>query len=172
MSTEHQQYSTENQALCIAQDAQSHGFTITNTYCESAKSGFGLKGRPGLRELLRDVTEGGTAYKAILGYDVRRSGRFQDTDEAAHYEFVCKSAGVPVRYRAKTFAKDGSLPSSIMKALKRAMAGEYRRELSVAVEAVASIAPEFRVVSVAGGWLRPSADAAGPPESYAADSGS
>lgn len=83
MSTEHQQYSTENQALCIAQDAQSHGFTITHTYCESAKSGFGLKGRPGLRELLRDVTEGGTAYKAILGYDVRRSGRFQDTDEAA-----------------------------------------------------------------------------------------
>jgi hypothetical protein len=31
------------------------------------------------------------------------------------------------------FANDGSLPSSIMKALKRAMAGEYSRELSVKV---------------------------------------
>jgi DNA invertase Pin-like site-specific DNA recombinase len=133
MSTEHQQYSTENQARSIEQYAQSHGFTVTHTYCDSAKSGLWLKGRPGLRELLRDVTEGGTAYKAILVYDVSRWGRFQDTDEAAHYEFVCKSAGIPVHYCAETFANDGSLPSSIMKALKRAMAGEYSRELSVKV---------------------------------------
>jgi DNA invertase Pin-like site-specific DNA recombinase len=133
MSTEHQQYSTENQAHCNEQYAQSHGFTITRTYRDSAKSGLWLKGRPGLRELLRDVTEGKTDYKAILVYDVSRWGRFQDTDEAAHYEFVCKSAGIPVHYCAETFANDGSLPSSIMKALKRAMAGEYSRELGVKV---------------------------------------
>jgi len=36
--------STENQALCIEQYAQSHGFTITHTYCDSAKSGLWLKG--------------------------------------------------------------------------------------------------------------------------------
>jgi DNA invertase Pin-like site-specific DNA recombinase len=133
MSTEHQQYSTENQAHCNAQYAQSHGFTITRTYRDSAKSGLGLKGRPGLRELLRDVTEGKTDYKAILVYDVSRWGRFQDTDEAAHYEFLCKSAGIPIHYCAETFANDGSLPSSIMKALKRVMAGEYSRELGVKV---------------------------------------
>jgi DNA invertase Pin-like site-specific DNA recombinase len=133
MSTEHQQYSTENQAYCNAQYAQSHGFTITRTYRDSAKSGLWLKGRPGLRELLRDVTEGRIDYKAILVYDVSRWGRFQDTDEAAHYEFVCKAAGTPVHYCAETFANDGSLPSSIMKALKRAMAGEYSRELGVKV---------------------------------------
>ena len=71
--------------------------------------------------------------EAILVYDVSRWGRFQDTDEAAHYEFLCKSAGVPIHYCAETFANDGSLPSSIMKALKRAMAGEYSRELGVKV---------------------------------------
>ena len=71
--------------------------------------------------------------RAILVYDVSRWGRFQDTDEAAHYEFLCKSAGVPIHYCAETFANDGSLPSSIMKALKRAMAGEYSRELGVKV---------------------------------------
>ena len=60
-------------------------------------------------------------------------GAFQDTDESAHYEFVCKSAGVPVHYCAETFANDGSLPSLIMKALKRTMAGEYSRELGVKV---------------------------------------
>jgi len=135
MSTEHQQYSTENQARSIEQYAQSHGFTITQTYCDSAKSGLWLKGRPGLRGLLRDVTEGHTDYKAILVYDVSRWGRFQDTDEAAHYEFLCKSAGIPVHYCAETFVNDGSLPSSIMKALKRAMAGEYSRELGVKVSA-------------------------------------
>jgi DNA invertase Pin-like site-specific DNA recombinase len=135
MSTEHQLYSTENQAHCNHQYAQLHGFTITRTYRDSAKSGLWLKGRPGLRELLRDVTEGNTEYKAILVYDVSRWGRFQDTDEAAHYEFVCKSAGIPVHYCAETFLNDGSLPSSIMKALKRAMAGEYSRELGVKVAA-------------------------------------
>jgi len=39
MSTEHQQHSTENQAHCIEQYTQSHGFTIVHTHCDSAKSG-------------------------------------------------------------------------------------------------------------------------------------
>ncbi len=133
MSTEHQQYSTENQARRIQEYAELHGFTVIRTYSDPAKSGLWLKSRPSLRELLRDVTQGGTDYKAILVYDVSRWGRFQDTDEAAHYEFLCKSAGIPVHYCAETFANDGSLPSSIMKALKRVMAGEYSRELGVRV---------------------------------------
>lgn len=133
MSTEHQQYSTENQARCIEEYALAHGFIVTRTYSDSAKSGLWLKGRPGLRELLRDVAQGDTGYKAVLVYDVSRWGRFQDTDEAAHYEFLCKSAGIPIHYCAETFANDGSLPSSVMKALKRAMAGEYSRELGVKV---------------------------------------
>ena len=62
-----------------------------------------------------------------------RWGRFQDTDEAAHYEFLCKSAGIPVHYWAETFSNDGSLSSAIMKALKRVTAGEYSRELGTKV---------------------------------------
>lgn len=58
-----------------------------------------------------------------------RWGRFQDTDEAAHYEFLCKLAGIPVHYCAEVFANDGTAPSLTMKALKRMMAGEYSREL-------------------------------------------
>jgi DNA invertase Pin-like site-specific DNA recombinase len=133
MSTEHQQYSTENQSTTIRTYAEGHGFTVVRTYSDPAKSGLFLKNRRGLRDLLQDVTGGNTDYKAILVYDVSRWGRFQDTDEAAHYEFLCKSAGVPIHYCAETFANDGSLPSSIMKALKRAMAGEYSRELGVKV---------------------------------------
>lgn len=69
---------------------------------------------------------------------IRRSfldspGVQHDADESAHYEFVCKAAGIPVHYCAEVFSNDASLPSSIMKALKRAMAGEYSRELGVKV---------------------------------------
>src|SRR5579872_1755899 len=133
MSTEHQQYSPENQSTAIQKYADAHSFEIVRTYSDAAKSGVALKRRAGLRELLQDVVSGTASYRAILVYDVSRWGRFQDTDESAHYEFLCKSAGVPIHYCAETFVNDGSLPSSIMKALKRAMAGEYSRELGVKV---------------------------------------
>jgi DNA invertase Pin-like site-specific DNA recombinase len=133
MSTEHQQYSLENQSAAIQNYANRNGFVILQTYSDAAKSGVALKGRAGLRQLLQDVVSGNAACQAILVYDVSRWGRFQDTDESAHYEFVCKSAGVPVHYCAETFANDGSLQSLIMKALKRTMAGEYSRELGVKV---------------------------------------
>ncbi|MFZ1140239.1 MAG: recombinase family protein [Candidatus Sulfotelmatobacter sp.] len=133
MSTEHQQYSLENQSTAIQKYAESNGLEVIQTYSDAAKSGVVLRHRAGLRQLLRDVVGGSAPYKAILVYDVSRWGRFQDTDESAHYEFLCKSEGVPVHYCAETFANDGTLPSLIMKALKRTMAGEYSRELGVKV---------------------------------------
>jgi DNA invertase Pin-like site-specific DNA recombinase len=133
MSTEHQQYSLENQAATIHKYANSHNFEVVQTYSDAAKSGVVLNRRQGLRNLLQDVVAGTAPYRVVLVYDVSRWGRFQDTDESAHYEFLCKSAGVPVHYCAESFANDGSLPSLIMKALKRTMAGEYSRELGVKV---------------------------------------
>src|SRR3954464_6424724 len=133
VSTEHQQYSLENQAASIQKYADSNGFVTVRTYSDAAKSGVGLKHRAGLRQLLKDVVDGTATYHAILVYDVSRWGRFQDADESAHYEFVCKLAGIPVHYCAEIFANDGTLPSLIMKALKRTMAGEYSRELGVKV---------------------------------------
>jgi DNA invertase Pin-like site-specific DNA recombinase len=133
MSTEHQQYSLENQSTAIQKYADSHCFEVVRTYSDAAKSGLVLRRRTGLQQLLQDVVSGAAFYRAILVYDVSRWGRFQDTDESAHYEFLCKSAGVPVHYCAETFANDGSLPSLIMKALKRTMAGEYSRELGIKV---------------------------------------
>jgi DNA invertase Pin-like site-specific DNA recombinase len=133
MSTEHQQYSLENQSMAIRKYADSRGFEVIQTYSDAARSGLVLNRRVGLRQLLQDVVAGNAPYRVILVYDVSRWGRFQDTDESAHYEFLCKSAGIPVHYCAETFTNDGSLPSLIMKALKRTMAGEYSRELGVKV---------------------------------------
>jgi DNA invertase Pin-like site-specific DNA recombinase len=133
MSSEHQQYSLDNQEAAIEKYADKHGFSVVRTYSDGAKSGVLIKRRNGLRQLLQDVVSGTPGYRAVLVYDVSRWGRFLDTDESAHYEFLCKSSGVPVHYCAETFVNDSALPNILMKAMKRAMAGEYSRELGVKV---------------------------------------
>jgi DNA invertase Pin-like site-specific DNA recombinase len=130
MSTEHQQYSLENQAATIADRAAQQGYLVVKTYSDAAKSGVTIRNRDGLKSLLEDVVAGSPGFDLILVYDVSRWGRFQDTDEAAHYEFLCKSAGVKIEYCAESFSNDSSIASSLMKALKRSMAAEYSRELS------------------------------------------
>lgn len=134
MSTDHQQYSLDNQADAIARYALQHGFQIVKTYSDPAKSGLLLKNRAGLKQLLKDVIEETCMLRAVLVYDVSRWGRFQDADEAAHYEYLCKSAGVPVHYCAEMFTNDNKTSSMILKTLKRMMAGEYSRELSAKVK--------------------------------------
>ena len=62
-----------------------------------------------------------------------RWGRFQDADESAYYEYICRQAGVAVHYCAEQFENDGSPMSTIIKSIKRTMAGEYSRELSTKV---------------------------------------
>jgi DNA invertase Pin-like site-specific DNA recombinase len=133
MSSEHQRYSLDNQQLAIQAYADLHGFCVVQTYTDGAKTGVVLKRRSGLRQLLQDVVGSNPGYKAILVYDVSRWGRFQDADESAHYEFLCKSAGVPVHYCGEVFINDGTVPNTLLKALKRTMAGEYSRELGVKV---------------------------------------
>jgi DNA invertase Pin-like site-specific DNA recombinase len=133
MSTDLQQYSIENQKIAIKDYAARHGFLVTCTYEDAGRSGVVLKRRPGLCKLLQDVTKGEVGYKAILVYDVSRWGRFQDIDEAAYWEFLCKRANVPVHYCAEQFANDGNMNDLMMKALKRVLAGEYSRDLSAKV---------------------------------------
>jgi DNA invertase Pin-like site-specific DNA recombinase len=133
MSTEHQQYSLDNQSSAIATYATQKAYEVIKTYVDAAKSGLTLRKRDGLKQLLEDVVAGTCGFEVILVYDVSRWGRFQDADEAAHYEFLCKSSGIPIEYCAETFANDTGITASLMKALKRSMAGEYSRELSVKV---------------------------------------
>lgn len=128
MSTEHQNYSLVNQSATIESFAAQRGFAITKTYLDAGKSGLKLKNRPGLLELLRDVVNK-PDYRVVLVYDVSRWGRFQDVDEAAHYEFICKSAGIPVLYCAEHFSNESTMANVILKGLKRVMAAEYSREL-------------------------------------------
>lgn len=156
MSTEHQEHSTDNQTAVIEQYAEQRGFEIVKTYADEGKSGLQLSGRDALKLLLADISEGRADFSALLVYDVSRFGRFQDPDEAATYELLCKRAGIAVHYCAEQFENDGTIGSSIIKTVKRAMAGEYSRELSVKVFAGQShlISLGFRQGGAAGFGLR------------------
>ncbi|RYG57965.1 MAG: recombinase family protein [Alphaproteobacteria bacterium] len=133
MSTEHQQYSTVNQNEKIRDYAAQRGIEVVKTYADEGKSGLRIDGRLALQQLIKDVQQGEADFSLILVYDVSRWGRFQDADESAYYEYICKRAGIQVAYCAEQFENDGSPVSTIVKGVKRAMAGEYSRELSAKV---------------------------------------
>lgn len=133
MSTEHQQYSTLNQVDRIRDYAKQRNIDVVKTYADEGKSGLRIAGRFGLQALIRDVESGAADFSIVLVYDVSRWGRFQDADESAYYEYRCKRAGIQVVYCAEQFENDGSPISTIIKGVKRTMAGEYSRELSTKV---------------------------------------
>jgi len=124
MSTIHQRYSIENQAAAIAAYALRYNFTIVRTYRDDGISGLRIEKREGLKQLITDVCSGSADFSRILVYDVSRWGRFQDVDESAHYEFLCRKAGIRVEYvpsnstmmaacfRASSKTSSGSWPLS------------------------------------------------------------
>ena len=156
MSTEHQKYSTENQSDAIQCYAERRDMVIVQTYLDAGKSGLRIEGRPGLQQLIDDVEGGNAEFDAILVYDISRWGRFQDADEGAYYEHVCHRKGITVHFCAEQFDNDGSPVSTIVKGVKRAMAGEYSRELSTKVFAgqCRLIELGFRQGGMAGYGLR------------------
>jgi DNA invertase Pin-like site-specific DNA recombinase len=145
MSTEHQQYSLSNQSAAIALYAAAHNLGVVRSFTDKGKSGRTLKGRLGLQQLLETVESGQADFTQVLVYDVSRWGRFPDADESAHYEYLCKRAGIAVHYCAEQFDNDNSPTSNLLKALKRTMASEFSRELSVKIRA-----GQRRLVSM--GW--------------------
>lgn len=156
MSTDHQQYSTLNQSDKIQEYADKHNIKIIKTYADDGKSGLSLNGRSGLQQLIEDVESHQAEFKIILVYDVSRWGRFQDADESAYYEYICKRTGINIIYCAEQFTNDGTNFSNVMKSFKRTMAGEYSRELSnkVFIGQCRLIEMGFRQGGTAGYGLR------------------
>ncbi len=130
MSTDRQSYSVEHQLAFLADFAETRKMRIVATYADSGKSGLLVKGRVGLQDLMATVVSGNAAFQTVLVYDVSRWGRFQDVDESAHYEYLCRRAGINVAYCAEQFENDGSPMAALVKSIKRTMAAEYSRELS------------------------------------------
>src|SRR5579864_4206372 len=132
-STDRQEYSTDNQSLVNCAYAATHRMVIVRTYSDEARSGLVIDRRDALKQLIEDVETGAADFKVILVYDVSRWGRFQDPDEAAYYEYICKRVGIRVIYCAEQFENDGSPIAAMHKAMKRVAAAEYSRDLSIKV---------------------------------------
>ncbi len=133
-STRGQKDSIASQEALNRAFAERQGYTIVRTYADQARSGVTLKGRDGLKALLRDVLRE-PAFAAVLVTDVSRWGRYQDPDEGAHYEFLCRRAGVTVLYCSEAFDNDDSQGALILKTVKRVMAAEFSRQLSLRTRA-------------------------------------
>lgn len=129
MSTDRQDLSPIIQKHAIAKFAAENGFQIVRSYEDEGKSGVQLSNRPGLRELLRAVTDE-APFTEVLVYDVSRWGRFQDADAAAYYEYHCRLHGVQVTYIAESFVNDRSPASVLIKSMRRVMAAEYSRDIA------------------------------------------
>ena len=156
MSTEHQEYSTENQIAAIERYAAEHDMEIVATYSDEARSGLRLENRPGMRQMLEDAKREESGFETILVYDITRWGRFQNPDQSASIEYACQEAKVEVHYCMEQFVNDGSPVSNIIKAVKRSMAAEQSRELSNKVFAgqCRLIQRGFRQGGMAGYGLR------------------
>lgn len=146
MSTERQDFSLEFQHTANAAYAEERGYDIVRAYSDSGVSGLTMERRAGLKSLVSDIIGGGADYQVVLVYDVSRWGRFQDPDQAAHYEFICREAGIAVEYSAEPFQQAAGLSGAILKTLKRAMAAEYSRELST------KCSQARRTAAIAGYW--------------------
>jgi len=133
MSTSRQPDSLAHQQAAIDAFARDRGYRVLRAYGDSAVSGVVAARRPAFRDLLATVLGGRADFEAVLVYDVSRWGRFQDPDEAAHYEFLFASEGVRIVYCAEAFAEGQATQDVLMKSLKRAMAAEYSRELGAKV---------------------------------------
>jgi len=119
--------STDIQADRIKEYAEAHGMEIVRTYADEGKSCPSVGGRAALKKLIADVEAGDVDFTVILVYDVSRWGRFQDMDESAYYENICRRAGIQIAYCAEQVEHDGPSISTVLKSVKRAMVAEYKR---------------------------------------------
>jgi hypothetical protein len=65
-TTDHQQYSIENQHEAIQRFADARGIKIVRSFVDAGKSGVSIHGRDALQDLLRIVESGQAGFSSIL----------------------------------------------------------------------------------------------------------
>ena len=118
------------QLEAIVPYARDHGMRLIRVYCDECGSGLRNGGPSALRQMFRDIESEARDFDALLMLDPSRWGRFQNPDQGAHLEFVCRKAGIEVHYCAETSAYGEIDLSAAAKMLKPATAIEYVRGLA------------------------------------------
>jgi DNA invertase Pin-like site-specific DNA recombinase len=109
----------EEQIAQMQAYADRNGMQVVRGYVEGGFSG--LKQGPKQKEMLNAVQAGTADFSVILMRDISRWGRFQDADESAYYEFLCRRAGIDIRYtQEEKNAGTGFSGNKIIENLRRA----------------------------------------------------
>jgi len=126
-STDRQEASLDDQEDAIREYAAAQGFDLLRLYRDDAISGTSVEKRDGFRRLIADAQGGRDGWRFLIVYDVSRFGRF-DNDEAGHYRFLLKQAGVEVLYVRENLRGDDT--DDILRPVLQYKAREYSRGLS------------------------------------------
>ncbi len=126
-STDRQERSIEDQLDAIYRYADEHRLVVLRGYVDDAISGLRSEARHEFQALIRDAVAPGCEFGLILTYDVKRFGRV-DNDEAGHYRWLLRQAGVQVVYVAEAFG--GGTLDDLIRPVKQWQAREESRDLA------------------------------------------
>ena len=121
-----QENSVPIQKKYTEQFADAHTIDIIHEEADKGESGL-TANRPGFQRLLNDWVMNPEApdFDYVLVYNVSRWGRFQDLNEPAHYEYLCKLHGREVVYVSHGFRKEeDKLLSGIISSVERSEAAK------------------------------------------------
>ncbi|MEO5349445.1 MAG: recombinase family protein [Magnetococcus sp. YQC-3] len=107
--------------------AARNGMAIVRTYIDEGKSGLNLEDRAALKHMFEDITSGRADFDVLLIYDISRWGRFQESDQSAYYEYLCRKHNIRVEYCDQSNGNTKSMSSCILKTVKQIMKKEYKR---------------------------------------------
>ncbi len=126
-STDRQEQSIGDQRKAIEQYAQEQRFEVLDFYIDDAISGTTTDERKAFLRLIADAGAEQCPFRYVLVYDIKRFGRL-DNDEAGHYRFLLRKAGVEVIYTSEGFNGDDT--DDLLRPVKQWQARQESRELS------------------------------------------
>ena len=98
-STDRQERSLNDQLVAIQSYADTHSLSLLRTYTDDAVSGVRSDTRQAFQRMIQDAQRSDNGFRTILVFDIKRIGRV-DNDEAGHYRWLLRQAGVRVVYIA------------------------------------------------------------------------
>lgn len=126
-STDRQEQSLEDQRQAVETYADLEGFRIVNWFVDDAISGTSTEARKAFRTLIEAAQKPDCPFRYVLVYDVKRFGRV-DTDEAGHYRYLLRQAGVEVVYTSEGF--NGGDSDDLIRSVKQWQARAESKDLS------------------------------------------
>lgn len=129
-STDKQEQSIPDQRREVTRYADEHGFRIVAEFVDDGVSGTSGETRKGFLAMVNAAKEPGCPWKHLLTWDVKRFGRMP-SDEAGHYRWLLKKAGVTITYTSEAFT--GTSADRYLQFFKQEAARDESATLSKAV---------------------------------------